>query len=59
MEEDYPDIIISKELPHGYSYVEDNDLEENLIEAKKKRKKRPYDPLFKSVKDMQKWVKKR
>ena len=72
MEKDYPDIIISKELPYGYSYdepdtYEDSDLDDwsykNLLEAKKRKKKisqiNPGEAIFKSVKDMQKWVKKR
>lgn len=73
MEEDYPDVIISKELPYRYSYdepdaYEDSDLDDwsykNLLEAKKRKKKKisqvnPGEAIFKSVKDMQKWVKKR
>ena len=73
MEEDYPAIIVSKELPYRYSYDEpdvykDSDLDDwsykNLLESKKRKKKKisqvkAGNPIFKSVKDMQKWVKKR
>ena len=73
MEEDYPAIIVSKELPYGYSYdepdvYEDSDLDDwsykNLLESKKRKKKKisqvkAGDPIFKSVNDMKIWVKKR
>lgn len=45
-------------------FEEYNESDNNLTEAKKKRKKKtstmnPGEAIFKSVKDMQKWVKKR
>lgn len=62
----YPEIIVSTELPPNYSYSREyKRVEESLTEAKKKRKKKkisqvnPGEAIFKSVKDMQKWVKKR
>lgn len=73
MEEDYPDIIISKELPHGYSYDEpdaykDSDFDDqsykNLFESKKRKNKMKTDyslpqSKFKTVDDILKFHKKR
>ena len=62
VEEEYPEIIISDELPHNFSYDEDVLDDDLLTEAKNKKKKKyqyQQDPVFKSVKDMKKWVKKR
>jgi hypothetical protein len=45
-------------------FEEYNESDNNLMEAKKRKKKKisqvnPGEAIFKSVKDMQKWVKKR
>ena len=87
----YPEIIVSTELPPNYSYSRDYEyldekwkitdmeqdvpldakqdpykyqiIEESLTEAKKRKKKRKNqtqnNPVFKSVNDLKKWVKKR